>query len=198
MEGPAYPKSPKDKTGLQLMFKMIGFFLLILGPMGTQGEGPHTVAELYTTKGDIFYSQKQPDSAFVYYDKAIAIDPEATTAMNNAAYYLANSDKDLDRALELVERCMALRPNDPTTMDTYAWVLFKLKRYDEALKAIDQVLEEGNEDILSSEVYDHAGDIYFMNQQPKEALEYWKKALELDGDNELLKRKVQHKTYFYE
>ena len=37
-----------------------------------------------------------------------------------------------------------------------------------------------------------------MNQQPKEALEYWKKALELDGDNELLKRKVQHKTYFYE
>ena len=25
------------------MFKMIGFFLLILGPMGTQGEGPHTV-----------------------------------------------------------------------------------------------------------------------------------------------------------
>ena len=156
------------------------------------------IAELYTTKGDIFYSQKQPDSAFVYYDKAIAIDPEATTAMNNAAYYLANSDKDLDRALELVERCMALRPNDPTTMDTYAWVLFKLKRYDEALKAIDQVLEEGNEDILSSEVYDHAGDIYFMNQQPKEALEYWKKALELDGDNELLKRKVQHKTYFYE
>ncbi len=163
------------------------------------GSSDHVkTAELYTTKGDIFYAQHLPDSAFVYYDKAISLDPEAEMALNNCAYYLANSDKDLDRALELIERCMALRPNDPTTMDTYAWVLFKLKRYDEARKIIDQVLEEGDEDMMSAEVYDHAGDIYFMNQLPKDALEFWKKALELDGDNELLKRKVQHKTYFYE
>jgi tetratricopeptide (TPR) repeat protein len=44
----------------------------------------------------------------------------------------------------------------------------------------------------------HAGDIYFWNQQPDKAVEFWKKALDLDPDNELLARKVKYKTYFHE
>ena len=32
----------------------------------------------------------------------------------------------------------------------------------------------------------------------EEALEYWKEALKLEPENELLKKKVKHKTYFYE
>ncbi len=37
-----------------------------------------------------------------------------------------------------------------------------------------------------------------MNGEPQKALEFWEKALALDPDNELLQRKVKHKTYFYE
>lgn len=37
-----------------------------------------------------------------------------------------------------------------------------------------------------------------MNGEPKEAVEFWKKALELDPDNALIQKKVKHKTYFYE
>lgn len=50
----------------------------------------------------------------------------------------------------------------------------------------------------SAEVYDHAGDIYFMSGEPAQALAFWRKALELEPDNELIKKKVQHKTYFFE
>lgn len=37
-----------------------------------------------------------------------------------------------------------------------------------------------------------------MNAEPAAALDFWQKALELEPDNELLQRKVKHKTYFYE
>ena len=50
---------------------------------------------------------------------------------------------------------------------------------------------------MSADVYEHAGDIYFMDGEPDRALEYWKDALKLDPDNELLQRKVRHKTYFF-
>ena len=48
------------------------------------------------------------------------------------------------------------------------------------------------------ELFHHAGDIYFMNKEYEGAIEFWKKALALDPDNELLKKKVKHKAYFYE
>ena len=50
----------------------------------------------------------------------------------------------------------------------------------------------------SSEIYDHAGDIYFMTGDHQEAIEFWKKALELDPDNEKIKKKIKHKAYFFD
>ena len=36
-----------------------------------------------------------------------------------------------------------------------------------------------------------------MNGEPDEALEFWKQALEENPDNELLRRKVKNKTFFF-
>ena len=74
-------------------------------------------------------------------------------------------------------------------------MLFKRKEYTEAKEMIDGALT--NTDEPTGEIYEHAGDIYFMNGQPEEALDFWKKALALDPDNMLLKKKVKHKTFFY-
>ena len=48
------------------------------------------------------------------------------------------------------------------------------------------------------EVLHHAGDIYYMNGDHKAAVEFWEKALKLDPDNALLRKKVKEKTHFYE
>ena len=46
-------------------------------------------------------------------------------------------------------------------------------------------------------MYEHAGDIYYMSGSPDEAVDFWKKALELDPGNDLLARKVKHRAYLY-
>ncbi len=46
-----------------------------------------------------------------------------------------------------------------------------------------------------ADVYEHAGDIYYKNNDSEAAIEFWKKALELDPKNELLAQKVKQGTY---
>lgn len=151
-------------------------------------------SELYTSIGDNLYAMDSADSAFIYYDKALELNPSNFTALNNCAYYLACTDKDLDKALEMIEKVVDEHPEEATSLDTYAWVLFKMKEYGKALTVIDKAIANSPEP--SSELYEHSGDIAFMNREFDRAVEDWKKALKLDPENELLARKVKHQTYF--
>ena len=154
-----------------------------------------TISRIYGAMGDNLYARQLLDSAFTAYQKALLYDPENYLALNNCAYYLACEGRDLDNALSMVETAIKAEPDNPTTLDTYAWVLFKRKDYAKAREIIDKTLELTDE--RSEEILEHAGDIYFMDGDPDEALELWKEALKLAPDNELLERKVKHKTYFF-
>lgn len=154
-----------------------------------------TISRIYGAMGDNLYARQLLDSAFTAYQKALLYDPENYLALNNCAYYLACEGRDLDDALSMVETAIKAEPDNPTTLDTYAWVLFKRKDYAKAREIIDKTLELTDE--RSEEILEHAGDIHFMDGDPDGALEFWKEALQLAPDNELLERKVKHKTYFF-
>lgn len=155
------------------------------------------MSTLFCSLGDTFYAASAKDSAFVYYEKALQYNPENLLALNNCAYYLACEDRDLDRALKMIEKVIAEDATSSTTLDTYAWVLFKRKDYEKAKEVIDGALANEENPELSAEFMEHAGDIYFMNGEPDKALDFWRNALKIDPDNELLKRKVKHKTFFF-
>lgn len=169
--------------------------------VGVDSTDNETKAQIYGAMGDIAYREKSLDKAWDYYNTALEYDASNTLLLNNVAYYLACEDRDLEKAQEYVEKALEYEmvlseANSPNTLDTYAWVLFKRKNYPKAFEVINQVLELSTEE--SSELLEHAGDIYFMNGHPDEALEFWTKALELDPDNKLLRRKVTNKTFFFE
>ncbi len=158
---------------------------------------------LVATKGDLLQQfDVVADTTVtpeVYYEEAITLFPDNALALNNYAYYLAVAGRDLDRAQKMAERSMLLDPDNLNTVDTYAWVMFKKKDFQRAREIIDSALD----DLLANdnnavEAYDHAGDIYFMTGDADEAVEFWKKALEVEPDNALIKRKVANKAYFAE
>lgn len=119
------------------------------------------LSRIYGAMGDNLYASEQADSAFVYYQKSLLYDPDNTLALNNCAYYLACEGRDLDRALEMIEKAVGAEPENATSMDTYAWVLFKRKDYAKAREIIDRTLSLTDE--RSEEILEHAGDIYFMD-----------------------------------
>lgn len=153
------------------------------------------ISSIYSQIGDVYYKLNDMDSVRTNYERALLYNDKNLSALNNYAYYLACSETDLDKALTYIEKVMDEKTDDPTSLDTYAWVLFKKKDFKKAREIIDKTLELSPDP--SHELLEHAGDIYFMDGQPEQALSYWQKALKLDPDNSLLKRKVKHKTFFY-
>lgn len=132
------------------------------------------------------------------YDQSLCMNPNNTLVLNNYAYFLALRGHDLDRAAEMSYAAVSSDPS-ATNLDTYAYVLFRKRDYKGAQRAMDLIFndEKLSSGDLSHEIYEHYGDIMFMVGDPATALTYWKKALELDPDNELLQRKVKHETFFY-
>jgi len=154
-----------------------------------------TLSGVTTTIADLYSRKEMTDSAIAYYRKALKYNPYNTTALNNCAYFLACEERELDEARRMIERVMNEDANEPTWIDTYAWVLFKQKEYERAREEIDRAVKLSP--TPSADILEHAGDIYFWNNSPDTAVDFWQRALDLAPDNELLKRKVTNKTYFF-
>ncbi|MDE6283658.1 MAG: tetratricopeptide repeat protein [Muribaculaceae bacterium] len=154
-----------------------------------------TCSQLIASLGDIFYAREMTDSAFAYYRQAVEIDPDNLLALNNFAYYLAENDQDLDLAERYSAICVRANPENDTAIDTYAWIFYKKKDYVKAKEWIDQAVSL-EEEHPQADVLHHAGDIYFMNRDVAKAVEFWEKALKLEPDNQILKKKIRQRTPF--
>ena len=130
--------------------------------------------------GDLAHQQGDARKSYKYYDRSLKLYPDNPMVLNNYSYYLSTSDRDLDRALTMAARTIELAPGNPTYLDTYAWALYKLGRYAEAKKTMQQAISlERNP---SEELLVHYGDILYALKENFLASVYWKKAEEAGYD----------------
>ena len=88
-------------------------------------------SEFYQQIGDAYYGQKKFNEAFYNFDKSLEIN-EKIQFFNNFSYYLAVQNMSLEKAERLILKALQFLPDSYTFIDTYGWVLFKMKKYDEA------------------------------------------------------------------
>lgn len=106
--------------------------------------------------------------------------PEAEI-YNSLGYIFADHDYKLNEALRYLLKAVELDPKNGAIADSYAWVLFKLKRYEEAKKEILRAIELLGDDVDAT-ITDHAGDIFNALGDKAAARGYWERAMKLDGD----------------
>jgi len=128
------------------------------------------------------------DDSDSLYERALRIDPHNHLALNNYGYSLSERGKDLDRALKMSREALRLQPENQSYLDTYGWILYQMEKYEEAERYIRKAVEMANP---SPVIIEHLGDINYKLSRKDKALEFWKKALELDSANEALKTKIQ-------
>ena len=146
-------------------------------------------SDMYGIIGDMSYTANNYDEAFSAYEKAITIYPDNIQVLNNYAYYLSQQNTQLDHAAEMSLRTLKEEPTNATYLDTYAWILFLQKRYDEAKAYVDLTLQNSkNPDKV---LLEHAGDIYLMAGDKEKAVSYWKQAIEAGGNKASLERKIK-------
>ena len=150
------------------------------------------VAELFQMVGDGSFKSGDIESATKEYDVVLALNPESAIVLNNYAYYLALGGGDLEKAEVLSRKAVDEQPENPTYLDTLAWILYLKGQYADALIIQEKAMENISPEAESSgEYWDHFGDIQYRCGQKDKALESWKKALELDKDNKKIAEKVR-------
>ncbi|MFQ7502795.1 MAG: tetratricopeptide repeat protein [Alistipes finegoldii] len=109
---------------------------------------------LISRKGSFRSAMKQ---CYKAYDRSLRYDPDNAMVLNNYAYFLSLEERDLEKALAMASRATALTDNNPTYLDTHAWVLFKLGRVDEARKIMQQAVALDGQEV--PRCWFHYGDI---------------------------------------
>ena len=139
--------------------------------------------------GDMAHLHGDNKSAYRYYEKALKLKPDSPIVLNNFAYYLSEEQRDLERALQMAEKANELEPQNATYIDTHAWVLYQLGRYEEAQTVMRRalVLDANN----SSELLLHYGDILYALGQTFMAQTYWQRALEAGADGAVIEARLR-------
>ena len=157
---------------------------------------PSIVSDFYGIMGDILHEKGLNKEAFQAYDSCLQWKPDNVAALNNYAYYLSQANENLAKAEEMSYKTIKAEPNNSTFLDTYAWILFQQKRYEEAKIYIEQVIR--NDSTLSNEVNEHVGDIYAQTGDMAKAIEFWQKAIDGGNDSATLRKKLKLKKYVVE
>jgi tetratricopeptide (TPR) repeat protein len=118
--------------------------------------------------------------------------PDSPRYNNDLGYIWADHDKELDEAEKLIRKALeedrkqrkasAEEDKDKGAyLDSLGWVLFKQKKYEEAKKYLLEAIkgDEGE----NIEIYDHLADVYMAMGEKAQALDTWKKALNLETNS---------------
>lgn len=184
--GLAYVQKDEDDKALDVLRKGVSQI--------NDQSNPDIVSDFYAIMGDILHGKGLDKEAYAAYDSCLQWKDDHFACLNNYAYYMSEQGVNLDKAEQMSFRTVQAEPDNSTYLDTYAWILFKKKKYAEALQYIDMAVK--NDTAKSAVITEHAGDIHAVNGDIDKALEYWKQALEAgDKDNKTLIRKIKIRKY---
>lgn len=145
-------------------------------------------SQLWGYIGDVYHDMGNDKRAFKAYRKALGYNPENVLVLNNYAYFLSLLDQDLERALIMSKKAVNLESNNASYVDTYAWILHRLGRNDEAKKMMMTALSLSAQREPSLLI--HYGDILWALGEKFMADTYWKKAVEQGYDKHALEEHI--------
>ena len=114
----------------------------------------------------------------------LQITPNNPIILNAFGYTLTVHTDRYSEALTLIEKALALSPEDPATIDSMGWVLYKLKRYEEAITFLSKAFSLYND----PEVASHLIEALASANQIKEANRLFLKINSSHPDNKFVKK----------
>lgn len=149
--------------------------------------------DFLTFIGEVYYKLDDKEKAYSYFDKLLDADPENLMVMNNYSYYLSLDKANLQKAQTMSLKTIQREPENATYLDTYAWILFELKQYSEALKYIKKAVDYDS--TRSGVIIEHYGDILYFNDDTDGAIEQWKRVKTIGNGSDKLDEKIVSGKY---
>lgn len=129
-----------------------------------------------------YYKIGKKDSTYYYFEIGLKNKTINLPQINNYAYYLAENNDSLEKALKLSALTIKNEAKNYIYLDTYAWIQYKLKNYRDAKKFIIKALKNGGD--KEADIIKHSGDIYFCLGKIENSNKQWEKAIKLGYEKE--------------
>lgn len=113
--------------------------------------------------------------------RALELSPEQPYVLNYLGYTWVERGEHVAEARRMLERAVALRPQDGNIADSLGWALFKMGDMPGAIRWLERAVEL---EPRNSVINDHLGDAYWSAGRQREAQFQWRRALALgpEGD----------------
>ncbi len=145
-----------------------------------------------TLLGDAYNELEDHRNSDQAYEAVLALDPENDHVLNNYSYFLSLRKSQLDKAKRMSGRLVKRNPNNPTFLDTHAWVLYMLGDYKEAKRFLEDALKED----ASGTIVEHYGDVLFKLGDIENAVKQWNRAKGMDDTSELIDKKIADRKLY--
>jgi tetratricopeptide (TPR) repeat protein len=151
------------------------------------------VADINALLGDAYNANKEYDKSDKAYDEALLFNPSNYSVLNNYSYYLALRKGNLEKAEKMSALLVKNNPENPTFLDTHAWVLYVREKYREARRVIEKAISTGK---ASAVHFEHYGDILYKLGDVEGAVGQWEKAKGMNANSEVLNKKIANRKIY--
>lgn len=121
--------------------------------------------------------------------RTIDLAPEFHAALNYLGYTFADGGYNLEEAVQLVRRAIALDPDNGAYVDSLGWAYFRQGRNEEAQLLLERAARLEPEDAV---LHEHLGDVYAALGHKARARDAYQRALDLDdeGNRDQVRQKL--------
>ena len=121
--------------------------------------------------------------------KVLELSPDDPLALNNLAYMYLENNKNISKAMEMVQQALDAKPENGAYLDTLGWAYYVKGNYKQARKNIEKALKWADREDKGI-IYEHYGDILIKLGKEKEAIEAYRNAIEFGEEEEKIKSKI--------
>lgn len=157
------------------------------------GQNPGLKAQLFNALAIAYGKTGNETKAKESFEQGMQENGESLKLLRDYSRFLARS-KEVDQAFILAQRMEKLLPNAFQVAATRGYIYYHNDEFRKAKKEYENALIEGGE--KDAEILEELGNVYFKLEDIDNALLFWKKALELDGGSDLLKKKIEERSLF--
>ena len=122
--------------------------------------------------------------------RLIELKPSNAHALNALGYTLVDRTPRVAEGLALIERALALAPDDPFILDSVGWAHFRMGRLDESEKHLRRAMEQRPD----PEIAAHLGEVLWAKGERARAQDVWQSQLRSTPDNAVLLETVRRLT----
>ncbi len=134
---------------------------------------------LYYARGVSYERAGKWDLAEQDLKEARRLDPEQPLVLNYLGYSWIEKGEHLTEAVQMIERAVAMAPNDGYIVDSLGWANYKLGNLERAVEYLERAVSLRPEDPTINE---HLGDAYWKSGRTIEARFQWRHSLALGAD----------------